>query len=158
MQYIPVKIHTTNQVVMAMVDDDSYDDVCGMSWYLDKDGYPRHSTRLNGRPKSYALHRYVMGVEIPDIIVDHRNHNKLDCQRDNLRITDIKGNSRNKICRSSSGRTGVHWDKRHNMWQASITVDGKKIHLGWFSKDKLQLAIDARESAELKYWRSVDNE
>ena len=158
MKYIPVKIHKTNNIVHAMVDDDSYDDVIGKSWYLDKDGYARHSTRINGHPVSYALHRFIMGVDNPSIIVDHRDGNKLNCQRYNLRPTDIKGNSRNKLCRSSSGKTGVHWDKRHNKWEAAIKINGKKIHLGWYNKDDLQLAIEARKQAELKYWRKEDNE
>lgn len=158
MKYIPVKIHNTSDIVYAIVDDDSYDDVIDKSWYLDKDGYARYSTRVDGMPKSYALHRFVMGVDDPSIIVDHRDGNKLNCQRYNLRPTDVKGNSRNRLCRSTSGRTGVHWDKRHNKWEAAIKVDGKKIHLGWFNKDDLQSAIDAREQAELKYWRNIDNE
>ena len=157
MKYIPVKIYGTGDIVHAIVDDDSYDDVIGKSWYLDKDGYARHSTRVGGMPKSYALHRFVMGVDDPSIIVDHRDGNKLNCQRYNLKPTDAKGNSRNKLCRSTSGRTGVHWDKRHNKWEAAIKINGKKIHLGWFNKDDLQSAIAAREQAELKYWRDIDN-
>ena len=39
-----------------------------------------------------------------------------------------------------------------------MVINGKKIHLGWYSKDDLQLAIEARKQAELKYWRKEDNE
>ena len=40
--------------------------------------------------------------------------------------------------------------KDDNYWRARITVENKEIHLGNF--DNFQDAIEARQSAELKYF------
>lgn len=62
-----------------------------------------------------------------------------------IQAYDQKKRSTNK-----SGKTGVCWDKRLDKWEAYISVDRKKVSLG-FSSDKDE-AIKLREAAELKYY------
>jgi hypothetical protein len=77
-----------------------------------------------------------MGIWIPGRQVDHRNLNRLDCQRTNLRIATNQQNSRNK---NSSGNTspyiGVSWYTRTQQWVAKITVDNHGQGLGYFDYD-----------------------
>lgn len=42
------------------------------------------------------LHRVIMGVTDPALMVDHENGNGLDCRRENMRITDNSGNQKNQ--------------------------------------------------------------
>ena len=58
---------------------------------------------------------------------------------------DQKKRSTNK-----SGVTGVCWDKRVGKWEAYISVDKKKISLGFY--DDVASAAKAREAAEIKYY------
>lgn len=62
-----------------------------------------------------------------------------------LQAYDQKKRSTNK-----SGVTGVCWDKRMNKWEAYISVDKKKVSLGFF--DDVPSAAEARRCAELKYY------
>ena len=52
--------------------------------------------------------------------------------------------------RNISGVTGVIWRKSRNKWRAHIRVNNKSMWLGTFSR--LDDAIAARKTAELKYW------
>lgn len=64
-----------------------------------------------------------------------------ECNRENVRFdTPIK---------NKSGFPGVCWSKNESKWRAYITVRGKRIELGYFSKQ--EDAIAARRDAEIKY-------
>jgi len=77
-----------------------------------------------------CMHRLIMnapeGTEI-----DHRNGNKLDNRRQNLRLVPASVNNLNRRPRkdNSSGYPGVCWDKREKRWRAR---GGRNIHLGYF--------------------------
>lgn len=70
-------------------------------------------------------------------LVDHRNGNKLDCTRENLRDATPAGNARNRAplqgCTSSF--KGVCWNRSCKKWQSSIRVDGKARYLGLFTDE-----------------------
>lgn len=114
-------------------------------------GYLRISvTDKYGRSKKYLLHRVIYfvyyGID-PKDIVDHRDGDIINNRPDNLRIVSNATNSRNAKMRSnnSSGFTGVHWHTSRNKWVASISINGKAKHLGYF--DSIEDAKEAREAA-----------
>jgi hypothetical protein len=71
--------------------------------------------------------------------VDHRNQNKLDNQRRNLRPATRSQNKGNCGPRSDnqSGFKGVYWDLDRQKWAASIRCNGKTQHLGLFPATKI---------------------
>lgn len=79
--------------------------------------------------------------------VDHINGDRSDNRIANLRVVDHQTNMQNKkVYRTSvSGQHGVV-PYRHGKWQAYITVNKKRRHIGYFSN--LQDAIAARKAAE----------
>ena len=83
--------------------------------------------------------------------LDHINHIRDDNRIANLREVTQAENQKNVSKRSdnTSGFTGVCWYKRHSNWRVQITVNGKIIHLGYFSD--IDDAITARKSANIKY-------
>ncbi|RAT01404.1 hypothetical protein A6E27_23005 [Bacillus cereus] len=108
--------------------------------FRDHQGYVRMS--VNG--KKVMFHRWVLGTTDPNIIVDHRNRNKLDNRRSNLRECTKQENNRN------SKAKGYCYLKRLNKYQANIRVDGKLIYLGIHEREE-----DAREAyiqASIKYF------
>ena len=101
------------------------------------------------------MHRLV--TNCPDnLIPDHIHGEKstTDNRKSNLRIVNRSQNSMNVKIRSdnASGITGISWDKRSNKWCVRIMVKGKNIYLGYFNKDDLDKAIQARLDGEKKYF------
>ena len=78
------------------------------------------------------IHRWLMG-EPPGLDVDHRNHDKLDNRRANLRVCTRADNMKNRRLRSDSvsGYKGVGGSPK-GRWVAKITSDGRRLHLGTF--------------------------
>lgn len=59
-------------------------------------GYARGEFAPPGPRLSLSLHRFIMGVTDPLVMVDHEHGNGLDCRESNMRITDSKGNQNNR--------------------------------------------------------------
>jgi HNH endonuclease/AP2 domain len=100
------------------------------------------------------LHWDIIGKPPPGFVVDHINGDGLDNRRCNLRFCSVQENSHNHNLhkRNISGHSGVWFNKKRQLWEATIGVNGKKIHLGRFSKHQKQRAIDCRLAAEKKYY------
>jgi len=90
---------------------------------------------------------------LPEHTVDHINRIRDDNRWCNLRHTTMQCNNRNKSLdkRSTSGVSGVTWDKTRNQWRSWIRGDikGKTVFLGRFAL--LKDAVMARWKAEIKY-------
>ncbi len=66
------------------------------------------------------------------VLCDHRNHNGLDNRLSNLRLCTSSQNARNQQARAgcTSKFKGVCWHKKDRKWQARITCNGNRMHLG----------------------------
>lgn len=124
----------------AIVDDECYNELNKWRWHCDGRGYAartEHNGYDNGKrvTQSIKMHRQILRAS-KGVFVDHINGDKLDNRRSNLRFATTAQNNRNSKtpAHNSSGYKGVYEDKRNlkNKWQAYITVDNKKIHLGYF--------------------------
>lgn len=115
------------------------------SWCISKTGYPV----ANIEGKTTKLHRYLLNLTDPDVVVDHKNHNPLDNRRFNIRICTQRENSMNQS--GNKGRklpVGIH-QVESGKYLACIFVNGKSIYLGRF--ENLEDAVTARNEAEVKY-------
>jgi len=142
------------QGFVALVDDEDFDRVSGFKWTATKtktNVYAVHKVRTaGGRHTSQLLHRFIMDVTNPDIDVDHKDHDGLNCQRANLRLC-VRGenNGNAKKRRGTSKFKGVSWDSGRQLWRAHITVRGRLTFLGRYG-DERDAAIaydDAARSA-----------
>lgn len=115
--------------------------------FLENTGYRR--IRINNT--NYLEHKVIFLYHkgYMPCCVDHININKLDNRIENLREVNFSENSRNqKIrCNNKSGIKGVCWNKKSNKWQASLTINRKQMHLGYFNNlEDAKIVIDkARE-------------
>lgn len=109
---------------------------------------------INGKKtrKTIKLHRLIMGVTDPKLVVDHINRNQLDNRKVNLRVCTQLDNGKNLSLKknNTSGFSGVHWDKSRNKWVARVKVAYRGIHLGRY--DTLEEAISARLFGEDYYF------
>lgn len=77
---------------------------------------------------------------------------KYDNRKENLRKVTRSRNNQNIHRRkdNTSGVTGVTWHKGQNAWYASISINKKRISLGYFSD--FEEAVKARKAAEEEYF------
>lgn len=100
----------------------------------------------------HYAHRVIWALHTdawPTDDIDHINGNRADNRIENLRDVTHTENMRNqKVYRSSvSGHHGVApLRRRPGTWQAYITINKKRQHIGYFRN--LQDAIAARKAAE----------
>ncbi len=139
---------------VALVDDDIYEYLMQWKWYAHFAKGKWYARRKGGKwlfQKTIRMHRVIMNVTDPKILVDHRNGDGLNNQSENLRICTYTQNSHNasKHADNTSGYKGVSWHKATGKFQAQIRVNGEKLHLGLFST--AEEASDAYDEAAKKH-------
>jgi len=117
------------------VDLDDLDYVINKGWQM-SNGYAISTTK-----HIKAMHRLIFGVIPEGMILDHKNRDRLDNRKSNLRICTYSQNAQNK--KVIGDTKGVTF--RDNKWNTSILVDGKFTYLGCF-EDK-ETALRAYDSA-----------
>lgn len=151
----------------TIVDDDDYEMLRGLaeegkaprSWrILITDRKHRKKYYANGwypkkdreKRRSVLLHRLLMN---PDngLLVDHRDGNGLNNQRNNLRLATNAQNQQNSDGRPRKARfKGLSFQpasSKCNPWQAYIQVNKKKINLGYFPTE-IEAALAYNEAAK----------
>lgn len=109
--------------------------------------------RLKLGKVNYRVHRliwiYMTGKD--PVFVDHIDHNRANNSWSNLREVDRNTNARNKTKNrnSTTGVAGVSFDTTRGKYKASIRVNGKSKHLGYF--DNLKDAKAVRKAADVTY-------
>lgn len=88
-------------------------------------------TRI-GDGKRTHLHRLItkIGNFGTKIVVDHKNRDKLDCRRKNLRIVSQSLNAANKEIKKTAGIKFC--PNKTKKYRAGIKKDQKYIHIGYF--------------------------
>ena len=115
----------------AIVDDDDYEYLMQWKWYFDR-GYARRGVCKNGKLTFFLMHR-VVAKTAKGLCTDHKNRNKLDNRKDNLRICNYSENAQNMMTKHGNSRfKGVHFHRKDMVWQSYIKHNGKQVHLGSF--------------------------
>jgi hypothetical protein len=138
------------QGFVALVDDADYAAVSAHQWhaFVHKNGivYGRRAIYdPNGPNPKQFLHRFIMGVSDPKVKIDHRDHDGLNCRRENLRMCTTAQNTMNGRKRKggTSQYKGVSWQPERGRFQVSIAKDGKRKYLGRFDSEvEAALAYD----------------
>ena len=128
----------------AVIDIEDFDRIKEWHWSLHKKGYV---WGYRSKDEWILLHRLVLG-ESAGTHTDHKDENKLDCRKCNLRSCTNSQNlmNRGKQRNNTSGYKGVSWDKKVGKWFAYIWKDRKRINLGYYD-DKRKAAIIYNEAA-----------
>ncbi len=118
----------------ALVDDEDYEAASQFRWRKTEHGYVR---RRFGKKQQY-LHHFIIGDRAR---VDHKNRDRTDNRRENLRHATSGQNGANRTAYSKSGFKGVVAIK--SGWMAQITVEGHHEYLGYFpSKEEAARAYN----------------
>ena len=131
-----------------IIDNEDYELIKNYCWNIDAHGYA--VTRCKDG-KFIKMHRLITNAQIDDV-VDHIDRNRSNNTKNNLRITDAKGNAINHSIRHSnnSGISGVTWYDTNQKWRAFVILDGKNKYV-YYGNSKEE-AIIARLQAEAKYY------
>lgn len=124
-----------------------YTKICNKILYVDEEDIPKlqyanlqlmfynHSiyqyVGIRISPKqAIPIHRYLLNVSDPNIVVDHINHNTLDNRKSNLRLATKSDNSINSKI-STTNNTGFKnislCDRVNQKWFTQFNYKGKKI-------------------------------
>lgn len=126
----------------ALVDLADLPKVSATAWTVDPRGYV--AGRPEGMKASVTMHRWLVFGEAKGSGVDHRDGDKLNNRRSNLREATPSENAKNtRLARNnSSGFKGVS-KTAEGRWRARITIDRKEIRLGVFdTKEEAAAAYD----------------
>lgn len=129
----------------AIVDDDDFDRVSQfkwVAWVKKREGKTEvYAIRTFRRPhkqqRTVQLHRFVMDVW-DGRLVDHRNHDSLDCRKVNLRVCTHAQNTMNSRKRrdGSSQYKGVRFISKLKKWSVRITVNGQRRYVGFYLSEE----------------------
>ncbi len=149
----------------VIVDESDFERVSKYKWCVHihrrKNGLingPYAQSKING--KWILLHRFILGLQDPNMKVDHINHDGLNNCRNNLRLCTNQQNqgNRRKQPNTSSKFKGVSWYKRDKKWRSSIKVDGKHINLGRFDIERdAAVAYNLRAYIEFGEFAKLNN-
>lgn len=140
--------------VVAIVDDDDYEHILSLGgWYAsDRYAVKKNPESDTGAPMN--MHRLVWeraNGPIPEgMVIDHKDRNGFNNQKENLRLATSKQNSYNRSgCKDKkiipSEYKGVRYDDRHNNYQSLIRIDDHLYHIGCF-----ELLRDAAIAYDIK--------
>jgi hypothetical protein len=143
-----------------MTDNELYDLMCARYSYRDGNLYFKASVggrssagkivggensrgyrKLKMDGKTYSVHRIIYLMHhgyLPDLI-DHIDRGKSNNRIENLRHVSNQVNNFNAgkyRTNKTSKYRGVSFSKRHRKWQAYITLNGKRSHLGSFETEE----------------------
>lgn len=135
---------------VTLIDQSDYGWASKYKWFQKWNEYVfRWGTRSDGKKYMILLHREIMGES--DLDVDHKNRNKLDNRKENLRFATRSQNLANR--RKFSGKftsnfKGVRWYPARNRWVATIISKPIKLKKSKLFKSEIDAAIQYNEWAK----------
>src|SRR6478752_5115968 len=106
---------------IATVDDEDYDFLMQWKWCAVQKGsgfYAQRKVKINNKQETIYMHRSIMNISEKNIIVDHKDHNTLNNQKENMRPCSVRENGANRIARKNctSKYLGVCWKTSRKRW------------------------------------------
>ena len=116
----------TRKNIPFQIDKEDLELASQYTWHVNKKGY----CMARDGDTMVLLHRLLMGS--PKSSIDHKNRDKTDNRKKNLRVCSQSQNlvNRGMLSNNTSGYRGV--SKSHGKWTSMLGVDGKNIYLGTF--------------------------
>lgn len=128
---------------VALVDDADFEWLNQWKWFAlkgkdKKTLYAQRNIPIAGKQKGLKMHRLILGLDDPEIFVDHIDTNGLNNQRHNLRLATSSQSACNRTRRISniSKYKGVTWRKDNKKWRVYVGKSGVQKRFGQFDNEK----------------------
>lgn len=123
----------------AVVDDSDYSKLVMHGWSIDSTGYPQAC--CDG--KKVRMHNFLLGKSCRDKQIDHKDRDKLNNQRSNLRFVTHKENNNNKdenvfIEAFGENKTLCEWARDHRCSISYVTIQ-YRLKNGFSNEDAISL-------------------
>jgi len=130
----------------AIVDDADFDYLSQWSWRrASQTGYPRRSTSKSGKWLTIDMHRQLLGPAPAGYETDHKNRNRLDNRRENLRFVNPRVNRLN--------RGSLKVQKHGRKWTFLFPFEeGIRVRVSGFKTKEEAQAVYALLKASLIYY------
>jgi len=128
----------------ALVDDEDFEEMSRYAWRADKAGYIYRNTCFKDTVTTIFMHRQIMETPI-GMGTDHKDMDKSNNQRNNLRICTYSQNRGNVNApkNNTSGFKGLVFRTDCGKWCARITVKHKTFRGGSYNtKEEAALAYN----------------
>ena len=145
--------YTSNTNKCFYFDKEDYELIKNYCWAENDQGYAV-SHKLDG--SNIRQHRLILNPNV-DEIIDHKNQNRLDNRKNNLRIANKQTNGINRPCNTNNklGVKGVNLQSDGKKYMAKIMVNGKTIYLGSYNTieeaSKVRMAKEKELFGEFAY-------
>lgn len=130
-----------------LVDLEDVEKISEYKWNIMSTGYAQ--ARIGN--SMILMQRFLVDCKKSQV-VDHKNNNRLDNRKDNLKVvTRAKNNQNLSISkRNTTGYRGVTFDKNANKYRVRININGKEKHIGLFQT--LEEAVNRRKELEKEHY------
>lgn len=134
----------SNSRKTTQISDSDFISISKFNWRIDNNGYATryYFCKKTKKQKIIFMHKQIYGHK-DGFVVDHKDRDKLNNKRSNLRFATKSQNSMNSEKKShikgkpcSSKYKGVSFEKRKNLWISYITISGKAKKVGRFKKEE----------------------
>ena len=141
---------------LAIIDAEDYEKLSRVKWQFNN-GYAVKSVRVGKKFKTLMMHREILNAP-EGLEIDHKNGNRLDNRKSNLRFCTRSENICNisALPNKSSPYKGVTWHKVSKKWQARVKKNGKSYFLGLFHNecDAAQAYVEKAKELHYEFFRS----
>lgn len=132
-------IRLTNSGIRVFIDDEDYEHLSQFTWHLSKNGYVSRSYwKSNQTNGTIYMHRLIMDAP-KGMDVDHKDMNRFNNQKSNLRIATRSQNMANSPARSGhskyKGVSKLANIKLKKPWLSYIRVEGKMYYNGYYETE-----------------------
>lgn len=154
--YVPLeagpgqRLVTLTRGFVARIDESDWSFVSLYMWHTHKGRSKLYARSRDAQGKVVYMHRLLLGVNDPSVLVDHDDLDGLNNCRYNLSEIGRGGNAHKAVYDGTSGFRGVTFDTKLQKYRARIQVDGKQIYLGVF--DRAKDAGKAYDAAAIEHY------
>lgn len=132
---------------VALVDDDDYEYLSQFNWHVYKSKhsntfYAKRAKMVDGKKTHIKLHHEILGIPEKGFMIDHKDHNGLNNQRENIHFVTNRQNQMNRCDKNEclSKYPGVSMNRHRSRFRVDVMLNKKRTYLGSFI-DELEAAI-----------------